>query len=236
MQQILPLLSLAFLLAAASGCRRMSIVIDRDGAVPELDAPAPSLDTDGDGLCDQTEHDAIGSDPLSADTDADGIPDRYEADLGYDTLRGDSPDRTLMITLAENGSITLPIVDIVNGAGQSFAAAATARPVFDPFEVTAQDFLGSTRALSASPEENVFEIDAEGARFVGVEGRTRLVFTQVLAGEAVPARACARLYPWRFEIKRDDGRIMASRRYLLAVLPPGERPETATWCPFDSCR
>jgi hypothetical protein len=49
------------------------------------------VDTDGDGLPDDVEHDVYGTDPLQADTDADGLGDGEELDLyGTDPLQADT--------------------------------------------------------------------------------------------------------------------------------------------------
>ena len=194
-------------------------------------------DTDGDGLCDVTEA-SWGTDPTLPDTDGDGLTDRAERDFGYAPLRPDSPDRAELVFLEEDVASTaqLGIDRVVRGEGGTYSGAFEPLPVFDPFGLRASDFLVSSVAVGAIPMENVFEVRPTEERFVGVFGRTDLVFEASFRFGAAESRGCARAYPFRYQIKRDDGALVFFGRYLLVVLPAGERLGTATWCaPEGGC-
>lgn len=194
-------------------------------------------DTDGDGLCDRTEL-MWGTDPLLVDTDGDGLTDRVERDFGFAPLEPGSPERgdLIFMTETESGSVQLGIERIVRGEGETYTGGFEALPVDDLLDVDAGGLLEANLASGAIPRENVFEVRAEEAQIVGVFGRTQLVYeTRFAFGRNVP-RLCARAYPWRYAIKRDDGVLVYLRRFLLVVLPQGRRIDTAEWCvPEGGC-
>lgn len=197
----------------------------------------PTLDSDGDGLCDQTER-LRGTDPFLADTDADGLPDRVELDFGYDPRRPSSPDRDALIFLAETeaASRQLPITHVVRGDGEDYSGAFEALAVSDRLDLDALDHYEDSLAVGAVPLENVVQVVPEEERFYGVFGETQLIFEVRLAfGGNIP-RFCARAYPFRYVIKRSDGRLVYLGRFVLIVLPPGQRLDTAEWCtPVGGC-
>lgn len=204
----------------------------------EIDAGAPvDLDTDEDGLCDNTEV-AMGTDPSVADTDSDGLTDRIEVELGYRPLQAMSPERRILIFMEETELATqqLAIPLEVNSDGQSYQGSFEPLPVFDTLELTAADFVVDARASAAMPEENVFRIDATEQNFVGVFGRTQLVWDLRFAFGANLPRSCIRAYPFLYQVKRDDGRRVLLEDWLLVVLPAGQRLNTAEWCvPEGGC-
>lgn len=188
-------------------------------------------DTDGDGLCDRTEL-MWGTDPTLVDTDGDGLTDRVERDFGFAPLEPGSPERDELIFMpeTEGGSVQLGIERVVRGEGETFTGGFEALPVADPLDLDAMTFLEAHLATGAVPRENVFEVRPEAAQLVGVFGRTQLVYEVRFAFGANIPRSCARAYPWRYAIKRDDGVLVYLRRFLLVVLPRGERIDTADWC------
>ena len=62
-------------------------------------------------------------------------------------------------------------------------------------------------------------------------GETQLVYEVRFAFGANTPRLCTRAYPFRYQIKRSDGRLVYLGRFLLIVLPAGQRLDTAEWCP-----
>ncbi len=209
---------------------------------PRPDVPIFDPDGDGDGLCDATERDGWGTDPTRADSDGDGIPDGYEIQLGYDPLRTLTPDPTELVLLDEVpiGVAQMGIVRAVNASGQNFLGAFQAVPLIepfnDPFMMDASTFLTGIIATTAVPRENVFEIDREGGEFLGVIDRTQLAWEIQFAYGETMVRGCARVYPWRFSIKRSDGRLVYLVQRLLVVIPPGSTLQDTTWCSVTPCR
>lgn len=209
-----------------------------DAGAEDAEVPDPFVDTDGDGLCDSTEL-ARGTDPLAIDTDDDGLTDRVEVDLGYQPTRPSSPEREALVFLTENerGGVQVPIERVVRGEGENYTGTFEPLPVSDRLDLTAGDFFTTALAVGAVPRENVFEIAPEEQRFYGVVGRTQLVFEVRFAFGDNVARSCARAYPFRYQIKRSDGRLLYIGRFLLVVLPVGDRLDTTEWCVFDGrCR
>lgn len=209
-----------------------------DSGVPPEDGGIHRLpDTDGDGLCDETEA-TLGTSPTEVDTDGDGLDDRAEADLGYLPLRPDSPERDILVFLTETdtASTQLSIPFVVRGDGQTFSGGFAALPVLDPLELDAATFFAGASAVGATPAENVFEVREDEERFLGVFDRTQLVFEARFAFGAELPRSCVRAYPFQYQVKRSDGALAGHRRYLLILLPPGERLDTADWClPEGDC-
>lgn len=189
------------------------------------------IDTDGDGLCDDTEL-AWGTLVEEADSDGDGFNDRIERDLGFFPLLPDSPDRESLLFLTENeaSSVQLSVVRTVRGLGESYLGGFTSLPTSDRLGVTARSFLQAAVAVGAMPDENVAEVVAEEQRFTGVVGRTQLFFEVRFGfGDELP-RGCGRVFPFRYTVKRDDGTTFLNRRYLIVVTPRSQRLENIEWC------
>lgn len=208
------------------------------GPRPEFDAGAPDdLDTDEDGLCDNTER-AMGTDPEVPDTDSDGITDRVEVELGFRPTQAMSPERGILLFMEETElstrQLTIPLE--VNSDGQTYTGAFEALPVFDTLELTASDYLVNAQATTAMPEENVFRIEGPAQTFAGVFGRTTLIWDLGFAFSDNLPRACIRAYPFRYQVKRDDGFRVLVEDWLLVILPDGQRLDTAEWCrPEGGC-
>lgn len=211
---------------------------DGDGDVRLMDGPsdAPFADTDGDGLCDGTE-DTRGTDPTSPDTDGDGYTDYREVIYAYDPTLPEEPGTDVVHILRENpeSSVQVTVTETVRGGGQDFTGAFEAETVRGT-DIDAGDYHVDSVALSANPPDNVAVIEEDAETFRGVVGTTQLVFEVRFEFGDNLARLCAHAYPFRYNIKRSDGRLVGSPRFLLLVLPPDERLETTSWCaPPESC-
>jgi hypothetical protein len=164
---------------------------------------------------------------MRPDTDGDGIPDRIEFDFGFLPTRTDSPDRSILVWLDEapNRSVRLAVSHVVVGEGHTFTGAF--RPLPAASEEDASTFYRASFAFAAIPRENVFEIFPELQRFAGVTGRTELVYEVFFeTPQSYELQGCRRAYPWRYDVKRNDGSLVLARRYLLIVGPEG----TSEWC------
>jgi hypothetical protein len=214
---------------AVAGCPKLPPAppLPPDGGAPN-DGPIviDYTDTDADGLCDRTEL-SRGTDPTVTDTDGDGLTDRVEVDFGFQPTRTDSPDRELLVPLAEapGREVRLPIPHIVNGEGGTYTGAF--QPLPSPGDLDASTFYRASLAFGADPRGNVFEIEPEEQRISGVFDRTQLIYEVFFEVPlTLETRGCIHAYPWRYNIKRDDGTLVFARRYLLVVTP-----ESVTdWC------
>lgn len=222
----------ALISIALAGCSNVAPPVP----IPDAGGPIDALvvdyrDTDGDGLCDSTEL-SRGTDPGVRDTDGDGLSDRVEVDFGFDPIRTDSPDRELLVRLAEaSGSeVRLSIAHVVYGSGETYTGGF--QPGWTAGDLDASAFYTGSVAFGATPRANVFEIVPEEARFVGVSDRTELLFELRFETPAsVEPLGCLRGYPWRYDIKRDDGGLVFARRYILVVGPE----DGAEWCAPQGC-
>jgi hypothetical protein len=226
---------LALAILFATGCPRTLEPPPPYDAGPQLDAPDPLdfSDSDSDGVCNRTES-QLGTDPLLPDSDGDSLSDRAELDLGYDPTRQDSPQRSAIVLLDERASATAHVavsyVTPSSTEGRDFTGTFLSLDIVDPDAIDAEAFYTDSFAIGADPMGNVFEVEGEAERFGGVFGLTELVFDVRLAFGPNPARGCVRAYPWRYNVKRDDGTIVAAPRYLLVIVPDGESVDTAAWC------
>ena len=208
-----------------------------DGGTDPPDAGRQFFDTDGDGLCDDTEI-AWGTNPESRDSDLDGLTDRAERDFGYAPLEPDSPRRDIMVFMEEGAGSTaqFPIERVVRGMGEIYTGAFEPLWIANRLDYDAGTFLEAAIAVGAVPEDNVFEIVPEEQRFRGVFGRTQLVFEVRFEFGGAVERSCVTAFPFRYQIKREDGVLVGFGRYLLVLLPRGERLDTAEWCvPDGNC-
>lgn len=203
-----------------------------DAGPPPVDAgPLVREDTDGDGLCDDTEI-TFGTDPEARDSDSDGFTDRVERDLGYAPLVPDSPDDLILVFMdAEAGaSAQFPLSFQVRGDGETYTGAFNSLPVVDELGLDAFAFYDSGRAVGAAPPDNVTEVRVEDQTYVAVFGRTTLQFELRFEFGDNVERGCAQAYPFRYDVKRDDGAIVFVGRYLLVVVPPDIPLAAAPWC------
>lgn len=196
------------------------------------DAFEPSVDTDGDGLCDGQEL-SRGLRIDDPDSDGDGYSDWVEVSLGFDPLRPSSPNRDRIVLLEEGSTARATVTVVVRGMGETFYGSFQATRRFVDDGSSAADFFTGAAAVGAEPMGNVYAI--EDQRFVRVLGRTALVFEMWFALAENP-RDCLRAYPFEYVVKRDsDGRIGAMERFTLVVAPAGMRPGSGTWCAPEVC-
>lgn len=231
--------ALLFGALALAGCRREQIPPAPQWDAGPVDAGGPDYtDTDGDGVCDRTEL-GRGTDPTLADTDMDGFPDGVELRLGFDGTRTDSPERDLFVYLNEGPLATadMPILVTVRGNGETYTGAFQSLSVSDPGMENAGFFYTGSTAVAANPMENVYDVVAEDQIIQRVVGRTQLFFDVAFqVPQMEELRGCKHAFPWRYNVKRDDGVLVFARRYFLVVTPNATRPETAAWCaPVGLC-
>ncbi|NOY93671.1 MAG: hypothetical protein GXP55_20995 [Deltaproteobacteria bacterium] len=226
---------IALTLVAACGSSHPSPPPPGDGSVLDGFAP-PGNDSDGDGLCDSSEL-MRGTDPMLADTDSDGFTDLVEVRLGTNPVVPTSPDRATVFILRESPDATLqvPIEVDVRGRGEDYTGGFMPLGAAPETTSSAMDFFSGTVALYADPSGNVGLLDAEAASFRGVTGRTRLGYEVRFAFGSELPRSCIRAYSFRYSVKRSDGRLVASERDLLVVMPLDQRLETGDWCTPSGC-
>ncbi len=105
-------------------------------------------DADSDGLSDQVEVLAEGSDPLSPDTDSDGMPDGWEVSFGFNPLTDDAasdPDGDGLTNIGEYLASTNPNVSDTDG--DSYADGYELNTGGDP-----NDDLSLPLAITSSPD------------------------------------------------------------------------------------
>jgi len=224
---IVRIAALGSIVVALAGCPRSNppFVVDDGGGDAQ-----PFVDTDADGLCDAHEV-SRGTRIDDPDTDADGFSDLMEASLGFDPALPASPERDGLVYLREQPGATTSVTFAlpVSGMGETFTGAfASARQLFEDGE-DATRYFDSAAAIAADPMSSIFMI--EGERVLGVNGRTQLVFDVRFRFDD-PVVGCSRAYPFQYAVKRDDGRIVAVRRYTLIVEPTDAE---APWCSPRPC-
>ena len=196
------------------------------------DAPGgPGIDTDEDGLCDETEVN-WGTDYRNRDSDGDGFEDLIEIVYGYDAARPSSPAREEIATLYEDAGSTAEqgISHTVRGEGQDFQGAFEALRARDQLGHNAADFFVGSAAVFANPAENIGAMEEERSLFRGVMGRTELGFEVRFAFGAHMPRLCTRAYPFQHAIKRNDGTTVGVATGLLLVLPASGTLADSPWC------
>lgn len=221
-------LSLFVLAPACSSRPRPPGLIDA-----QVDALPPFTDSDGDGLCDENEA-TRGTRADLADSDDDGYTDLVEVLNGFDPLLPASPDRDVLVFMNEaiGGTATATTTVSVRGDGESYLGTFDDVPPPLTDGQSAGTFFAGSRAVGATPMENVIVV--EGEQFVAVRGRTLLVFETLFEFDG-EVRNCMRAYPFQYIVKRDDGSTVAQRRFVLVVTPPGMRPGEGEWCMPAGC-
>jgi len=219
----------AFFLAMLAGCPQSSTTT-LDASATDTQA---TMDSDHDGVCDGTEA-QHGTNPLSWDSDGDGLPDFYEIRFNYDPLSPASPERDRLLFLRQSSSemIQLSIEQTVRGQGDNYAGAFEALPAFR--DTRADTFFTDAVALSAIPIENVAVIETDAERFLDVVGRTVLIFEVRFAFGDAPLSECTEAYPFRYQIRTEQGSILNAPRYLL-IVPAGTSWEDSPWCVPAEC-
>jgi hypothetical protein len=219
---------------AAGGCPRRTDPVPPDAGLGE-DARPIGLDTDLDGLCDANEL-TRGLRIDDPDTDGDGYSDFVEVSLGLDPFSRESPASDAVSFLRESatGMARVTVSVPVNGSGESYGGAFAEAFALYPEGVGAQDFFAGSGPVGAEPMGNVAFVDTDSQSFVGVLGSTLLTFEVSFRFQGA-ALGCMRAYPFQFTVKREDGLIVASRRFVLVVLPPGALPGESAWCGAEPC-
>ena len=200
-------------------------------SVDGAEAGLPGDDADGDGVCNATEL-TRGTDPDNPDTDGDGFSDYAEEYLSLDPMMADSPDRATVFILreTEQGTVQVPVMHQVTGAGEDFSGAFESSPVPDLGDVTAEDFYVDSVPTFAAPSDNVSFVDQDGEAFRGVVGETLLGFEVRFAFSGSLPRLCIRGFPFRYNIKGSDGQLQSADRFILLTLPAGDTLTTGEWC------
>lgn len=203
-----------------------------DDAGPRDSGPAPDTDSDGDGLCDVNEYQRR-TDPFNPDSDGDGFSDYVEAQNGTSSSDLTSPERSIVITMSEAPLATLdtPISFAVRGIGEDFSGELTRlTPNIVDDGIVAQSFYAGSSAIGATPMENV-RGGIDGARYLGVIGRTLLVFTLHFE-QRQAARGCMRAFPFLYDVKTSTGALRGSVTRWLVVVPPGMQigAPGSRWC------
>jgi hypothetical protein len=205
---------------------------------PDAATGASVIDQDGDGLCDTTELD-FGTDPEQRDSDADGVPDLIELGNGFDATDATQPSAEQIAYLGARAGATLdfPVRVTIEGTGESVAGRFTDMGSFYSDESSAQDYFGGSVAVAADPVDAVRRVDAEGASFRSVLGRTRLEFNVRFVYSAGDALSCARAYPFGYNLESDSGEILSDELFLLVVTPDEERGGSGTdYCLPAECQ
>lgn len=202
----------------------------RTDAGPGADSPEGIFDSDGDGICDDTER-SRGTDPSSVDTDGDGFSDLVEIHLYSDPLMIDSPDRDDLVVLPVErlATASVPLTFSVRGEGGSYVGGFSARPRPLADDTSANDFYLRATAIAATPPENAAQLEAE--RFVGVVGRTLFTYQIDFEYRDDALIECMRAYPFTYQLKLEDGSIVGLQSRILLVAPRGMEPGNGDWCP-----
>jgi hypothetical protein len=237
---------LALVALSCKGTVAVAIPADA-GNPPGLDAAVDAggpdgsdsgpIDTDGDGLCDDTER-VAGTDPESADSDGDGIPDMNEHRSGLDPLdpASPAPDRLAFLREEAGSAVQLLVQVWVQGQGESFTGELEALDAAAARGLTAADLVAFVEAVSAEPEDHAFDLQPEAGRFGAVHGETRLTFSIGFTFTDQEQAGCTRGLPFLFGVKRSDSDDSMQRRRYLLVLASGQADAgEAQWCVPSSC-
>ncbi len=217
-------------------------VIDRYSDA-EIDAQgdggidAGPIDTDGDGLCDETEA-AAGTDPERTDSDGDGIPDMNERGSGFDPLDPDSPglDRQAFLPEAVGASAQILAEVRVEGQGESFTGEVVSLGAVAAQGLTAADLGPDVEAVSADPADHAYDLQPAAGRFGAVQGETVLSFAIGFTFTDQQPAGCVRGLPFSFGVKRTDSdALLGRRRYLIVLHPDREAADEWQWCVPSSC-
>ena len=223
--------SLLVLVAGIAGCgprpgTDASVIVEDDAAAPS--------DSDGDGLCDDTEL-SRGTDPRNADTDGDGFSDLVEIHVLGDALMVDSPDRDDLVVLPTDRlqTTSVALTYTVRGEGGSYVGGFSARPRPLGDTTTANDFFLRATAVAGTPPANIGLVEEE--RFVGVVGRTLFTYQLDFEYRDDALIDCMRAYPFTYLVKLEDGSIVGAQSRILLVAPRGMTPGNGPWCGVGAC-
>jgi hypothetical protein len=224
----------ALLLAACPGSTTGGDAGGDDGMVTP-DGSDDLADPDGDGLCNATEG-FRGTDPMNPDSDGDGFSDFVEVAFNYNPMIAAIPnDDEVFELLEEPGALVrVPTAIVIRGSGEDYVGGFESLEARDAFGLLADDYWAGSVALFANPTENTAVVEPDAERFRGVVGTTELNFETTFTFEGGDRfEPCMRAYPFRYQVKRSDGAVLAFEQYLLVVVPP---VNTGEWCrPAEPC-
>lgn len=211
--------------------------VEPEAGVVDGGRPA-NRDTDGDGLCDDTEA-ALGTAPGQVDADADGIPDLFEVALDYGTFDAEQPPATSVVRLATTPGATAQLHVRVNltGSGAGVEGAVTALPSLYDLPVEARAFFDGVVTTGATPQDHVRGVSADSARISAVQGLTQLTFRVSfrLRATSVDLPDCVLAFPVAFSLKSDEAQELARQDLLLLVGPDDALFEPARFCTPEQC-
>ncbi|MCA9601241.1 MAG: hypothetical protein R3A78_07760 [Polyangiales bacterium] len=216
------------LVLGVAGCIDIPVPAVRDGG-PWLDAPS-YVDTDDDGLCDETEL-GQGTDPKDQDSDDDGVSDFIETNLLFDPLSQAVPPASWVVTLPmrEGAKANLSVTVDVQGTGEDFTAYVAPTGFVGASDLGVDDVLLAARAAAAVPPSNVASFNESVPRFEGVLGATSLTVDLDFEYPG-GAGSCLKPVPFRVAVKRNDGAVAAEATRLLVAVPEGQTLRSGTWC------
>lgn len=208
-----------------SGPRDGSVIGIRDSGVDGQVAPARE-DSDGDGLCDDTEA-RQGTSLQNIDSDGDALPDLMEVLYGFIATDPRSPaeDEVAYLELRPDAEVRLAIRFTVDGTGGDFSGffEDSASPYDDGS--SAGLYLVGSQAISAEPPEAVRVIERTKQLFRSVLGPARLELEALFrADDVIDDDLCTRAYPFRYALREDGTGVVDDHLYLLIVAMPGSGP------------
>lgn len=236
MRRVIALMLLAC--ACGGGSSRSAAATPAKRVVGHVDGGMVVKDSDSDGLCDSTELD-IGTDPNNADSDHDGLPDLVELGNGFDPTNPNSPmaDQLAHLEAKPGATLDFPVRATVDGDGQGVTGSFQAVTSIYADGTSAEDYYQGSVAIAVDPVDAVRNIDAPSAHFDSVLGPARLVFSLRFVYSDVRANpTCAKSYPFKYNIKSDDGSISADRLSLLIVEPEGQNGRDVPHCLPAGCQ
>jgi hypothetical protein len=194
----------------------------RDGGLLDGQLEPSGVDSDGDGLCDDTE-DQQGTSPESMDSDDDGLPDVVEVIYGFVATdpRSPSDDEVVYLEARPGAEARLNLRFTVDGTGGDFSGFFEDSP--SPYDdgSSAGQYLVGSQAISSEPPEAVRVIDGSRQLFRAVLGTARLELEALFrADDEIDTETCSRAYPFRYGLREDDVGLVDDHLYLLVVAAP----------------
>jgi hypothetical protein len=229
-----------FCLLACCGCNIRDRLRD-DLTAPAVDggtdAAQTLVDSDQDGLCDDTET-RLGSSNAKADTDGDGMPDVVEVTLGYGVLDPTSPERAWLAELDTTPGATVTyLLDVpVDGTGVGFNGAFENYASIYADGSTAGDLFVGASAVSADPPDAARDVQPDAERFGTVTGAARLRFGLRFENTLLDGPTdCGLAYPFQYVVKSDDEASFDNVPLAVIVWPAGLPRTAAGYCLPQTC-
>lgn len=194
----------------------VAVVDETATDVPDPPLDVPRVDTDGDGLCDDTEMVQFQTDPRSVDSDNDGFTDLFEFLSYTNPNRATDPNADNIIPWSERSGELADVVFSFNyrGNGESlFALFSETNPSIDGLR--GEDLSLQLQAFSANPPANVNAMIAD--RFVSVTGFTRLSYRFFGEWPAQAPLRCRRAYTVIPNIYAEARGYVYGRRFFIDV-------------------